>query len=490
MTRRETALRTQPISVTMAVVLAVARWGGLRHGRSHTRIAYLLRDKPTERRVEVNGWVKAVRRQKERTFFDLDDGSCVRKLQVVVPSSQRPPGLSFHAAVMARGTLQPSTHPAQEVELLADQVEVVSGVVDKPYPLQARHTHPPHHLREHPHLRPRDTTFAATLRVRSQARLSLHQYFDRHGFTCVDTPLLTTNDCEGGGEVFSVQHQVTSAPKSATGGQVKDYFDLPTHLTVSGQLHLEAAASGLSKVYTFNPAFRADNSQTRHHLAEFWMVEVEEAFVGGAEGLEGLADRVEGVVKACVEEVVEKKQEDVAFHWRNCEGRENLIHRTLSQPFTRMTHQEAVDTLIRHAPRLSVPPPTPHDDLRKEHEAFLTSHAGSPVLVTHWPKDVKAFYMATEEGRPDVALALDLLLPQVGEVAGGGVREPSVDRLQDRLAGDTRGGLDWYLELRGVGGAPSGGFGLGFERLVQFILGVRNIKDVVLFPRSPGRCLG
>ncbi|KAK8372570.1 hypothetical protein O3P69_012414 [Scylla paramamosain] len=419
----------------MAVMLAAVRLGATRHGRSYSRIVTLLRDKPLQRHVEVNGWVKAVRRQKERTFVDLDDGSCVKNLQVVVPSTQRPPGLTFHAAVRAQGELRPSPHPAQEVELWADQMEVISV-------WKTRHT-------------------------RSDRRLSslYSNIFDRHGFTCIDTPVLTANDCEGGGEVFSIQ--ATPGSQNHSRGQVIHFFGHPTHLTVSGQLHLEAAASCLSKVYCFNPAFRAENSLTRRHLAEFWMVEAEEAFLGGEEGLEGVAERVEGLVKDCVEEVVEKRQEEVALHWRSCEGREALIHQALCQPFIHITHKEAVDTLIRHAPHLSVPPPAPHEDLRREHEAFLTSHAGQrPVLVTHWPQEVKPFYMATVEGRPDVALALDLLLPEVGETAGGGVREPSTDVLLQRLPQDTQRGLQWYLEMRGLGGAPpTAGFGLGFERL-------------------------
>ncbi|XP_063852791.1 LOW QUALITY PROTEIN: asparaginyl-tRNA synthetase-like [Scylla paramamosain] len=472
----------------MAVMLAAVRLGATRHGRSYSRIVTLLRDKPLQRRVEVNGWVKAVRRQKERTFVDLDDGSCVKNLQVVVPSTQRPPGLTFHAAVRAQGELRPS--PTQRRRWSCGRTRWrSSGVEDKTYPFKPRHTHPPDHLRECPHLRPRDSTFAAMLRVRSQAKLSIQQYFDRHGFTCIDTPVLTANDCEGGGEVFSIQ--ATPGSQNPSRGQVIHFFGHPTHLTVSGQLHLEAAASCLSKVYCFNPAFRAENSLTRRHLAEFWMVEAEEAFLG-EEGLEGVAERVEGLVKDCVEEVVEKRQEEVALHWRSCEGREALIHQALCQPFIHITHKEAVDTLIRHAPHLSVPPPAPHEDLRREHEAFLTSHAGQrPVLVTHWPQEVKPFYMATVEGRPDVALALDLLLPEVGETAGGGVREPSTDVLLQRLPQDTQKGLQWYLEMRGLGGAPpTAGFGLGFERLVQFILGVKNIKDVVLFPRWAKHCLG
>ncbi|KAG7159996.1 Asparagine--tRNA ligase-like [Homarus americanus] len=356
------------------------------------------------------GWVKAIRRQKERTFLDVDDGSCCQKLQVVLPSEKKPPALGFHSSVTVSGILSLSSHKGQEVELVANDVQVIGEPIEETYPFKARKVHPPDYVRQFPHLRARTNSFSSLLRVRSQTKLAIQQYFNSEGFVNIDTPIITVNDCEGGGEVFSVQ---CLDPDNTGPGKTQDspYFGQETYLSVSGQLHLEAMVSGLSKVYNFNPAFRAENSQTRRHLAEFWMVEAEEAFLSGTEGLHSLMDRIEGVIKTSMETVIDVQQEDVALYWRNNNKTE--------------------------------------------------------------------------------VLAVDLLLPQVGEVAGGGLREYRVPLLHRRLQQcQLLDKLGWYLDLRRLGGGtPSGGFGFGLERFLQFLLGISNIKDTIPFPRWMNHCL-
>ncbi|XP_042238100.1 probable asparagine--tRNA ligase, mitochondrial isoform X2 [Homarus americanus] len=412
------------------------------------RISAILRDKPLHQTIKVNGWVKAIRRQKERTFLDVDDGSCCQKLQVI------------------------------------------GEPIEETYPFKARKVHPPDYVRQFPHLRARTNSFSSLLRVRSQTKLAIQQYFNSEGFVNIDTPIITVNDCEGGGEVFSVQ---CLDPDNTGPGKTQDspYFGQETYLSVSGQLHLEAMVSGLSKVYNFNPAFRAENSQTRRHLAEFWMVEAEEAFLSGTEGLHSLMDRIEGVIKTSMETVIDVQQEDVALYWRNNNKTEELIKNALNQQFVRLPYCEAMKLLQQHS-HLFQTKPSPGSNLGKEHELFLTKHLGDvPVFVSDWPRVTKAFYMCSQEEDPEMVLAVDLLLPQVGEVAGGGLREYRVPLLHRRLQQcQLLDKLGWYLDLRRLGGGtPSGGFGFGLERFLQFLLGISNIKDTIPFPRWMNHCL-
>ncbi|KAK3851596.1 hypothetical protein Pcinc_041771 [Petrolisthes cinctipes] len=461
--------------------------------RQVRRVVALLQDQPLHQTVTVKGWVKGMRRQKERTFLDIDDGSCYKKLQVVLNSDQRPATLGYHSAVSATGILQPSTHPSQEVELLAEEIEVVDVGMQGDYPFKARQTHPPDYTRRFPHLRPRTNSFASLLRVRSQMKAAIQHYFEREGFINVDTPILTTNDCEGGGEVFMVQHLMAEQQsKGSSEGKVQDsYFKQPAYLTVSGQLHLEAVANGLSKVYNFSPAFRSENSQTRRHLAEFWMVEAEEAFLVGREGMEALLGRLEGLVKEVMTEVLEVTSQDVQAHWQRNQGTEEAVRSALDKPFSRVSYAEALD-ILSGAPDL--PPVSPGQDLAREHELYLTNTLGhTPVLLTDWPLTIKPFYMSACEDDSSLALAVDLLVPGVGEVAGGGLREHHLPTLQGRLPPPqhhhNNNSLQWYLDLRALGGGvPTGGFGIGVERLLQFLLGIHNIKDTLPFPRWAHHC--
>lgn len=451
-------------------------------------IKSLLKNQSINQKISVNGWVKGIRKQKELSFIDINDGSSSQKLQIVVPTEKIPPGVGYHTSVSALGTLQASQHKGQSVELITEVIELIGGPQIENYPFKARKRHPQDYVRQFLHLRARTNTFSSMLRVRSQAKLAMQEYFNKEHFINIDTPILTANDCEGGGEVFLVQPLFAEVGSQAS--LSTKYFGHPAYLTVSGQLHLEAMASGLSKVYNFNPAFRAENSQTRRHLAEFWMVEAEEAFLSGPEGLQKLMNRIEDLLKTSLQCVLDKSEEDVSTHWKQNECTEELVKTALSQPFIRMTYDEAM-TLLQENSQHFQTKPTLGDDLGKEHELFLTKHAGNrPVFVTDWPKKTKAFYMRPRDDNSDVVLGVDLLLPGIGEVAGGGLREDRPQILRKEL--DSRGLIDnlqWYLDLRTFGGgAPSGGFGIGFERLLLFVLGVDNIKDVIPFPRWGKHC--
>ncbi|XP_045625992.2 asparaginyl-tRNA synthetase isoform X1 [Procambarus clarkii] len=452
-------------------------------------ILALLHDKPINQTVKVNGWVKGIRRQKERIFVDVDDGSCSQKLQVVLPSGKRSVNLGFHASVSATGILHSSSHKGQDVEMVTDEIQVIGGAVQEEYPFKSRQLHPPEYVRKFPHLRARTNSFSSLLRVRSQAKMAIQEYFRKEGFINIDTPVLTTNDCEGGGETFSVRLFNSNTTEERTAND-SSYFGQEAHLSVSGQLHLEAIACGLSKVYNFNPAFRAENSHTRRHLAEFWMAEAEEAFLCGTEGLSLLMDRIEGLIKTSIQTVIDVQEEDVLYHWKSNESTEELVKGALCQPFVRLPYAEAMK-LLQDKSHFFQTQPLPRGDLGKEHELFLTKHLGNiPVFVTHWPREIKAFYMCADENDPQLVMAVDLLLPDIGEVAGGGLREHCPSRLHQRLQQlHLLDKLDWYLDLRRLGGStPTGGFGIGFERFLQFILGIGNIKDTIPFPRWAKHC--
>lgn len=437
------------------------------------RIQTILKEKPLDQLVTVNGWVKAIRRMKKATFIDLDDGSCITKLQVLLDKDADVSGLSFHCSVSVSGTLRASRHPKQEVELHADHLQVVGRMTgDVEYPFAARQRYSPDYVRQFLHSRPRTNAFASTLRLRAQVRTSLCDHLTRAGFLHVDAPLTTTNECEGGGDTFSL--------KTATDNNKDSFFGRNVFLSVSGQMHLEALANGLAAVYTFNPAFRADGSLGRRHLAEFWMLEAEEAFMAGEQGLECLQERIEALVQGTLRYVVETCQDDLAALWAQYPDTRDLVHSAISTPFARVHHHAALLRLeeARGAPC--------GPNLSREDELLLTQIFKGPVFVTHWPADIKPFYMARSKKEPNSALCLDLLLPGVGEVVGGSVREHDPAALQQRLPLSQN--LEWYLQLRHWGAAPSAGFGLGFERLLLFLSGVPHIKDVIPFPRSAKHC--
>ncbi|KAK4887586.1 hypothetical protein RN001_003857 [Aquatica leii] len=421
-------------------------------------------------KIQIKGWVKSLRKMKETAFLDINDGSCRQNLQVVLPIEQLKL-LSTGSSVIAKGTLTKT--PRGQLELNSHLVEVYGDSnLNDGYPFAPKKTYSPVYLRQCLQFRLRDTKFASFLRVRDAAFLAVHNYFCKNGYINVHTPILTSNDCEGAGEIFSVVPDNKNMLKRMNTDHIADdetYFDSKVFLTVSGQLHLEAAAHSLSKVYSFGPTFRAENSKSRLHLSEFYMIEAECAFM---DDLEQLMDMIENLIKTVTNEILYAKDDDID---KFKEGQ--LDFSWLSKEFAVLTYKEAT-TLLSNSSNFKF---IPNSSLNKEHEHFLVKHCGNvPTFVINWPKALKPFY-AKEQEDSHVA-ALDLLVPNVGELVGGSLRENDYELLKNKLPSNA---LDWYLDLRKFGGVPTGGFGLGFERYLQFVLGIGNIKDAIPFPRWP-----
>lgn len=462
--------------------------------------------------VATRGWVRSVRRQKHLAFIEVSDGSCQQNLQVVVNGAVDA-SLTTGSAVQVSGTLQPSLGAAQTAELHAQpqQVVVVGACDATAYPLQKK-GHTLEFLRDLPHLRPRTNTIGATLRVRHVLAQSLRATLEGEGFLQVHTPVLTSNDCEGAGELFRVT-TANAAPPASSSSTSSEFFGRPAFLTVSGQLHAEAIAAAIDRVYTFGPTFRAENSNTTRHLAEFWMLEPEMAFAT-LDDVIGLAERcVQGAVQAALARCGDEIR---FFQTRGPTTGDLGLARVSGQPFQRLSYSEAVRALQSAYTRgqVSGSKPLPRnktgglevtwgDDLSSEQERWICDWVGEgrPVFVTHYPAALKPFYMRQSDdpssaGDEGVVEAFDLLAPRLGELVGGSAREERLDKLRAAmqrkglLTDDSAGGgeLDWYLDLRRFGSAPHGGWGLGFERLVLFVTGLDNIRDAIPMPRAPGLC--
>ena len=454
-------------------------------------IAQALSDETADHtRVTVAGWVRSRRTSKGGfSFIELHDGSGFASLQIVAPAAlanyadvER---LSTGCAVRAVGEVVPSPAQGQARELHAHSVEVV-GWVDDPdtYPI-AKKRHSFEYLRTVAHLRPRTNTFGAITRVRHCIAQAVHRYFDDHGFAWINTPIITASDCEGAGELFRVSTlDLANLPRGAAGevDYNQDFFAEPAFLTVSGQLQAESYCLAMSKVYTFGPTFRAENSNTSRHLAEFWMIEPEVAFAD----LSANADLAEQFLKHVITRVLAERGDDMAFFRDRVDA--NVITRmeqVVAAPFERITYTDAIAILKGSGESFAFPVAWGRD-LQSEHERYLTEkHVGRPVVVTDYPKDIKAFYMRVNDDGRTVA-AMDVLVPGVGEIIGGSQREERLDVLDQRMAGvrDTAG-LWWYRDLRRYGTVPHAGFGLGLERLVLYVTGMDNIRDVIPFPRVP-----
>jgi asparaginyl-tRNA synthetase len=440
--------------------------------------------------IEVAGWVRTARHGKERSFLDLVDGSDLAGLQLVAE-----PGLANYESVVrhigtgtaieARGELRVSPGGKQAQELGVRSLEVVGPAGDD-YPLQKKR-HGFEFLRTIGHLRLRTNTLGAVMRVRSAAAGAIHAFFREHGFALLHAPIITASDAEGAGELFRVTRLDPASPPRREDGGVdfsRDFFGREAFLTVSGQLEAEIAALALSRVYTFGPTFRAENSNTARHLAEFWMVEPEMAFCD----LAGNMDLAEAFLKQVFASVLEDCAEDLAFFRERIEPTiiETLEH-VVREPFERLRYGEAIEILTRSGRSFEFPVKW-GQDLQSEHERFLAEeHVKRPVIVTDYPAEIKAFYMYLNDDERTVR-AMDVLVPKVGELIGGSQREHRLEILGRRMrdAGLREEDYWWYLELRRFGSAPHAGFGLGFERLVQFITGMANIRDVIPFPRTPG----
>ncbi|KAM9359771.1 asparaginyl-tRNA synthetase [Symphorus nematophorus] len=433
--------------------------------------------------IKVQGWVRSVRPQKTNLFLHVNDGSSLQSLQVVASSELNNPLLTFGSAVEVTGTLKKSPHQKQPVELEADQIHVVGECNPVEFPFKIKERHGLEYIRQFPHLRCRTNAFSSLLRIRSEATTAIHSYFKENGFVQIHTPIITANDCEGAGELFQIE------PSSLGNEEDENFFSVPTFLTVSGQLHLEVMSGAFSRVYTFGPTFRAENSQSRRHLAEFYMVEAEVSFT---QSLEDLTKVMEDMFRSATEHVLAHCAEDVdLFHKHVTPGHRASVDSMLKKRFPVITYSEAID-ILNHSSQKFAFPTHWGCDLQTEHEKYLVKHCGNiPVFVTDYPYDLKPFYARDNMDHPEhTAAAVDLLVPGVGELCGGSLREERLDLLRARLE---EVGLEdtysWYLDLRRFGSVPHGGFGLGFERYLQCILGVDNIKDVIPFPRFSHSCL-
>ena len=438
----------------------------------------------------VRGWIRTARHSKGVSFLEVADGSCFAGIQVVVDPAldnyeTELRSLCTGCAVAASGELVDSPGKGQRFELRAQRVEVV-GTVDPDYPLQKKR-HSFEFLRTLGHLRPRTNTIGAVLRVRNAASRAIHDFFQERGFIHLHAPIITALDAEGAGEMFRVSTlDPANPPRDAEGGVDfgRDFFGREAYLTVSGQLEAEIAALALTKVYTFGPTFRAENSNTSRHLAEFWMVEPEMAFCD----LAGDMDLAEAFLKAIFRSVLEQCPDDMEFFNQRIDETvlETLTH-VIETPFERITYGEAVEILECSGESFEFPVKW-GADLQSEHERYLTEqHIRRPVIVTDYPAAIKAFYMYLNDDERTVR-AMDVLVPKVGEIVGGSQREHRLDVLRRRMGdcGLPEEPYGWYLDLRRYGSAPHAGFGLGFERVIQFMTGMANIRDVIPFPRVPG----
>ncbi|MBN1141387.1 MAG: asparagine--tRNA ligase [Deltaproteobacteria bacterium] len=438
--------------------------------------------------LRLCGWVRTLRHGKETTFLELNDGSCLASLQVVVeaasPAAAEVAGIGTGACLEVTGDLVPSPAAGQRWELRATAIRLLGGA-DADYPLQKKR-HSLEFLRSIAHLRPRSNTFGALFRVRNALAFAVHCFFQERGFLYVQTPIITANDCEGAGEMFRVTTLDPLAPPLHDGavdwGQ--DFFGEKTGLTVSGQLQAELFATAFGDVYTFGPTFRAENSNTSRHVAEFWMIEPEMAFAD----LSDDCALAEEFLRYMVRHALEHCAEDLAFFNDRIEpGLIGKLEQLVRSEFRTLTYTEAVDLLRKSGESFSFPLGWGLD-LQSEHERFLTEKiVGGPVFVTDYPAEIKAFYMRQNDDGRTVA-AMDLLVPRVGEIIGGSQREERLDFLRRRMAelGIAPESLSWYLDIRRWGSCPHAGFGLGFERLLMYVTGMENIRDVIPFPRTPG----
>ena len=448
---------------------------------------------PKDTPVTLKGWVRTRRDSKAGfSFIHLSDGSSFHPVQVVAPADLSNYGseilrLTSGCGVEATGMIVPSPAKGQPFEMQASAIKVV-GWVDDPdsYPIQPK-PHSLEFLREVAHLRPRTNVIAAATRVRHTIAQAIHRFFDERGFFWVNTPIITAADAEGAGALFRVSTLDLANLPRGEGSKVdfsKDFFGRETFLTVSGQLNVEAYCLALSKVYTFGPTFRAENSNTSRHLSEFWMIEPEIAFAD----LSANADLAEGLLKSVFQELLEERPQDMAFFDERIEkGLLAKLQGIVDSQFVRMDYGEAIAILERAKEKFEFPVKW-GVDLQSEHERFLTEkHAKKPVIVMNYPKSIKAFYMRLNDDGRTVA-AMDVLAPGIGEIIGGSQREERLDFLDARMAevGIDRQNLGWYRDLRRYGSVPHAGFGLGFERTVAYATGLANVRDVIPFPRTPG----
>jgi len=473
------------------------------------KIKALLESDQTGIGIKINGWVRAFRQNR---FIALNDGSTNNNIQIVVDFENTDPNLlkriTVGAAISVTGELIASLGKGQKVEIVAKDIEILGDCDPEKYPLQLKNRPSLEFLREIAHLRFRTNTFGAIFRVRNSLAFAVHQFFQERGFIYLHTPIITASDAEGAGETFHVTNFDLANPPKTESGEVdfsQDFFAKATNLTVSGQLEGELGAMALSDIYTFGPTFRAENSNTTRHLAEFWMIEPEVAF----NDLNDNMDLAEDMLKYVIKYALDKNAEDIEFLTQRLTEEEkqkpqnersemSLLEKLqfcLDNDFERLTYTEAIDILKESTPnkkkKFQYPVEGWGTDLQSEHERYLVEkHFKKPVILTDYPKEIKAFYMRQNEpdanGRETVR-AMDILFPGIGEIVGGSQREERLEKLEQRMdeMGIPKDELWWYLDTRRFGACPHAGFGLGFERLVLFVTGMGNIRDVIPFPRYP-----
>ncbi len=439
--------------------------------------------------VEVSGWVRKLRDQKNFGFIELNDGSFFKGIQVVYNSDlsnfEEISHLSISSSIKVKGIFKESEGKGQATEIIASEVTVIQKA-SLDYPLQNKRQSF-EYLREIAHLRPRTNTFSAVFRVRSVLAYAIHKFFQEQGFVYTHTPIITGSDAEGAGEMFRVTTlDVNNLPKKEDGtvDNSKDFFGKPTNLTVSGQLNGETYCSAFRNIYTFGPTFRAENSNTSRHAAEFWMIEPEIAFAD----LNANMDLGEAMIKYIIKYVMDECPEEMEFFDKFIEkGLIDKLNNVLNNEFARVTYTEAIDILLASGQKFSYPVKW-GIDLQSEHERFLAEkHFGKPVFLTDYPKEIKAFYMKLNADGKTVR-AMDLLAPGIGEIIGGSQREDNLEALEKRMdeVGLKKEDYSFYLDLRRFGSFPHSGYGLGFERMMMYITGMTNIRDVIPFPRTPG----
>ena len=454
------------------------------------RIGTLLKREPSSETLKAEGWVRTKRDSKNVCFLELNDGSTLKGLQVVINKEDLGDqalldSITTGSSVIVTGTIVASQGSNQAVEMAASALTLVGSCPPETYPLQKKR-HSLEYLRDIAHLRARTNTFGAVTRVRNVLSWAIHQYFQERAFIWVHTPIISTSDAEGAGQMFQVTTlDLENVPKTEAGlvDWNEDFFSRQAFLTVSGQLEGETYATALKNIYTFGPTFRAENSNTKRHLSEFWMVEPEMAFCT----LEGNMAIAEEFLKYLFSSVLEKCGEDMEFFSTHIEaGMNDTLAKIVESPFVHLTYTDAVKELEKYNDKFDYPVSW-GIDLQSEHEKFITEViAKSPTIVTDYPKDIKAFYMKLNDDEKTVR-GMDVLVPRLGEIIGGSERESDLDILVKRMVEMNLDPADywWYLDLRRFGTVPHAGFGLGFERVVQYVTGMANIRDVIPYPRAP-----
>ena len=445
------------------------------------------KDELLDKEIKVNGWIRNHRPQKEFGFIDFSDGTCFKHLQIVYDNTlsnfNEISKLLVGSTIEVNGNLVKSSGN-QDIELKALSIKVLGDCPDD-YPIQPKR-HTKEFLREQAYLRARTNMFQAVFKIRSLAAQAIHKYFGDNGYVYVHTPIITASDCEGAGEMFQVT--TLDLEKIAKGEKIdysKDFFGKKAGLTVSGQLEGETYAMAFSKIYTFGPTFRAENSNTKTHMSEFWMIEPEIAFCD----LNGLMDIEEDMLKYVINYCLTNAKDELEFLDKFVEkGLIEKLNKVVNSKFTRITHEEVV-TILKEAKCKWEFQPEYGEDIAKEHEKYITEYFNGPVFITNWPKDIKAFYMKQNDDGKTVA-AVDLELPEVGELMGGSQREENYEKLVNRMneLNIEPNDMYWYVNLRKYGTCIHSGFGLGFERLIMYLTGMENIRDVIPYYRTPGNC--